>query len=78
MLTADEANQLQQRVSHLERQVEFLLNHLNLTYTEMSDLITEEIRDLLRRGRKIQAIKLYRDTTGAGLKAAKQYVESLL
>jgi len=32
---------------------------------------------LLRDGRKIEAIKLYRDLTGAGLKEAKDAVESL-
>lgn len=32
---------------------------------------------LMREGRKIEAIKLYRDLTGAGLKEAKDAVESL-
>ncbi len=32
---------------------------------------------LLRNGRKIEAIKLYRDITGAGLKEAKDAVEAL-
>jgi ribosomal protein L7/L12 len=32
---------------------------------------------LLRDGRKIEAIKLYRDITGAGLKEAKDAVEAL-
>lgn len=37
----------------------------------------DEIVDLLRRGQKIQAIKIYRDRTGAGLKEAKDAVEAL-
>jgi hypothetical protein len=32
---------------------------------------------LVREGKKIQAIKQYRDATGAGLKEAKEYVEWL-
>ena len=32
---------------------------------------------ILRQGRKIQAIKLYREQTGAGLKEAKDAVEQL-
>lgn len=43
--------------------------------------ITEEmmskIKELLSRGAKIQAIKLYRDETGVGLKEAKDYVENI-
>ena len=36
-----------------------------------------EIEDLLRRGQKIQAIKLYRERTGVGLKEAKDAVEEI-
>ncbi len=36
-----------------------------------------EIVSLLKQGEKIQAIKLYRDRTGAGLKEAKDAVEAL-
>jgi ribosomal protein L7/L12 len=37
----------------------------------------EEIRDLLARGKKIQAIKRVRELTGMGLKEAKDYVDAL-
>ncbi|MBL8923074.1 MAG: ribosomal protein L7/L12 [Myxococcaceae bacterium] len=36
-----------------------------------------EVADLLRAGRKIEAIKRYRELTGAGLKEAKDAVEAL-
>jgi ribosomal protein L7/L12 len=36
----------------------------------------EEIRELLARGNKIQAIKRVREVTGMGLKEAKDYVEA--
>lgn len=36
-----------------------------------------DIRAEIVAGRKIQAIKLYRERTGAGLKEAKDYVEAL-
>jgi hypothetical protein len=35
----------------------------------------DEIRELARSGKKIHAIKLYRDVTGAGLAEAKDAVE---
>jgi ribosomal protein L7/L12 len=36
-----------------------------------------EVRSLLARGKKIQAIKVYREGTGAGLKEAKDAVEAM-
>ena len=37
----------------------------------------DKLRELLRSGQKIQAIKLYRERTGVGLKEAKDAVERL-
>ncbi len=39
--------------------------------------IAQEIAEQLYAGRKIQAIKLYRDRTGQGLKESKEFIESL-
>lgn len=39
--------------------------------------LEEEIRQLLSSGNKIQAIKVYREKTGAGLAEAKDAVEAL-
>ena len=36
-----------------------------------------EVRDLVARGNKIEAIKVYRERTGLGLKEAKDAVEAL-
>ena len=37
----------------------------------------KQIQDLLAQGKKIDAIKQYREQTGAGLKAAKDVVEAI-
>lgn len=37
--------------------------------------ITDEVKAHLRAGRKVSAIKAYRESTGAGLKEAKDAVE---
>jgi large subunit ribosomal protein L7/L12 len=42
-----------------------------------SNTLDGRVLALVRAGRKIEAIKLYRDMTGAGLKEAKDAVESL-
>lgn len=41
------------------------------------DLWREEARELLLAGKKIEAIKLWRNKTGASLKASKEAVEAL-
>jgi ribosomal protein L7/L12 len=42
-----------------------------------NEKLNAELLDLLAAGRKIQAIKRYRESTGAGLAAAKAAVENL-
>jgi hypothetical protein len=41
----------------------------------MNDALKEQIRSLLLQGNKIEAIKIYRETTGLGLKESKDAVE---
>lgn len=66
------------RVAKLERQIAFLLEHLGLEYTEgPSAGVAPEIIELVRSGQKINAIKLYREKTGGGMKAAKEFIDSL-
>ncbi|GAG75843.1 unnamed protein product [marine sediment metagenome] len=78
MARGDEIRELQKHVKKLERKVAFLLDHLQLNYQEESSPgITQEIVDLVRMGRKIEAIKLYREETGAGLKEAKEAIDTI-
>ena len=58
--------------SRLERKVDLILRHLGIDPNQGLD---EKIMELVKAGQKIQAIKLYREQTGAGLKEAKDYVE---
>ena len=60
--------------SRLERKIDLILKHLGIDPDQGAD---ETIRELLKAGQKIQAIKLYREQTGIGLKEAKDYVEGL-
>ena len=45
--------------------------------TEIPDETWSEIKAALYSGNKIEAIKLYRDATGLGLKESKESVEKL-
>lgn len=44
----------------------------------VSDQGLEAVKDAMRRGKKIEAIKLYRELKGVGLKEAKDAVESMV
>lgn len=63
-----------QRLKRIERKVDLLLRHLQLDSDQGVD---PKVLELMQAGRKIEAIKLYREQTGVGLKEAKDYVEGL-
>ena len=70
--------ELKRRVAQLESQIAFLIRNLGLEYPEPSTWeVSPRIMDLVRRRKKIEAIRLFRQETGAGLKDAKEFIESL-
>jgi ribosomal protein L7/L12 len=70
--------ELGQKVAKLERQIAFLLQHLELEYSEEPNAdVSPEILALVRQGETLKAIKLFREETGADLKTAKAFIESL-
>ena len=76
--TDSEIFDLRQRVAKLERQVAFLIQSSGLRYVdEPPSGVSPEIMDLVQRGQKIQAIKLYRQETGVGLREAKEFIDAL-
>ncbi|MGW5608433.1 ribosomal protein L7/L12 [Streptomyces sp. NPDC003753] len=62
------------RMARVERKLDLVLDHLGLHRTD-PDL--ERVAALLRDGKNIQAIKVYREITGADLKEAKEAVERM-
>jgi large subunit ribosomal protein L7/L12 len=77
-MSNNDASYLNARIAKLERQVEFLLKHLELDYVDHPDKsISPEIMYQLQLGNKIEAIKIYREQTGLGLKEAKDFIDSL-
>jgi len=79
----DSESQIISRLNRLERKVDFLLRELNLAEREEAAFLEFapdfiEVAVLVRQNRKIEAIKLYRELTGVGLKEAKEYVDRFL
>lgn len=66
---------LERRADRAERRLGLVLDHLGIVEPEPAGL--DEVRALLRDGRRIEAIKAYRGATGAGLVEAKSAVEAL-
>ena len=64
------------RMARLEKKVDVLLDHFGLG-DQFRIPMNDQVRLLLRDGHKIAAIKAYRETTGAGLKEAKEAVEEM-
>ena len=63
-------------LGQLNVKLDFLLKQLGIEYPPSGGLPGELI-DALQRGDKIKAIKYYRETTGVGLKEAKEFIEAV-
>jgi ribosomal protein L7/L12 len=65
---------LERTVADLRRRLDAVAAHLHL---EPAVTVPPEVAGLIRAGRKIEAIKVYRTATGAGLAEAKEAVERM-
>ena len=65
-------------LARIERKLDLVMQHLEIRdYAPTGPDPLAQVRDLARRGRKIEAIKAYRELTGVGLREAKDAVEGL-
>jgi ribosomal protein L7/L12 len=70
---------LQNRIAALQRveaKLDLLLKHAGIAFDPYAN-VPAEVRDAVERGRKIKAIKLYRQFSGLGLREAKAFVEEV-
>ncbi len=73
--TAIEGGTAASTTSDLEHKVDLLLAKFGVTHGDDTD---DEIAEMARSGRKIEAMRLYRERTGTGLAEAKAAVEGLM
>jgi ribosomal protein L7/L12 len=77
----EQLSRMAQAVARLERKTDFILDHLNLTYVDTpGSNIPPELREvytLLQQGKKLEAIKAYRNITKAGFEAARAAVDKI-
>jgi len=70
---------LRERVRELEAQVAHLFGHLGIDPAAVPPPSTDldpDVVELVNSGKKIHAIKLYRERTGLGLKEASEAIEA--
>ena len=68
---------LKLRVRELEDRLKFLYSHLNITYVESMEAGDAKVIEMLKKGNKIEAIKIYREIFNVGLAEAKQAVDGM-
>jgi endonuclease V-like protein UPF0215 family len=61
-------------LSRVEAKLDLLLKQANIKFDPYADL-PREIAEAVRAGQKINAIKLYRQSSGVDLKEAKEFIE---
>jgi len=81
MVTEADILLLKSRINELEEKLQIVYRKLNMDYdnpesTANADpALSPQVQDALRRGNKIEAIKIYRELTGVGLAEAKQAID---
>ena len=77
MVTESEILGLRSRIAELESRLDFLYNRLGITYVQDQGLADARVLDMLKKGNKIEAIRIYREIYNCGLAEAKQAVEGM-
>lgn len=70
-------DQLRRRLARLESKTDAVMQNLGITWEPPAPGGSDTVISHLRAGRKIEAIKVYREETGTGLKEAKEAVEAI-
>ncbi len=79
MVTDQDYIELKHRVIRLEGKVEFLYQHLGITFVpELQPADDPQVIEQLKKGKTLDAIKTYRDLHQATLPEAKHAVEEIM
>ena len=77
MVTEADILLLRSRINELEDRLNFLYQRLGIEYADPNSdpAGSPQIQEALRRGNKLEAIKIYRELTGVGLAEAKEAID---
>ncbi len=75
---ADEIQELRERIDKLESEIDFIKRRLGISFNEVPNWkASPKIIELVKRGDKKAAIRAFMEESGADLKDAKVFIESL-
>jgi ribosomal protein L7/L12 len=75
--STNEIEKLKKRIETLETQMALLMRKNGIDYPKPVNIeLPPDVLQLVRQNKKIEAIKLFMDRTGANLKDAKNTIES--
>jgi ribosomal protein L7/L12 len=75
---ADEIEELKERIEKLESRMDFLMRRLGISLKEAPDWkASSKIIELVKKGDKKAAIREFMEESGASLKDAKTFIESI-
>jgi ribosomal protein L7/L12 len=75
---ADEIRELKERIEKLESRMDFLFRRLGISLKEAPDWkASSKIIELVKKGDKKAAIREFMEESGASLKDAKTFIESI-
>jgi ribosomal protein L7/L12 len=77
MSSEEEITRLRVRVAELEDRIEFLYKKLGVEYIENPRMANAKLEELLKKGNKIEAVKVYRELYNTGLAEAKNAVDAI-
>lgn len=77
MSTEQDLIAMRGRVAELENRVRYLYKKLNIEYVESPSTANSKIVELLKKGNKIEAIKIYMELYNVGLAEAKKQVDGI-
>lgn len=77
MSTEQDLITLRGRVAELERRLDFIYKKLGIEYLDDPGMADSHIISLIKSGKKLEAIKAYRELTNSGLAEAKDAVEKI-
>jgi ribosomal protein L7/L12 len=77
MTAESEILALRARVAELESRVDHLYQHLGISYFADRGMGDARVVEMLKKGNKIEAIKIYREIYDCGLAEAKKAVDGI-
>jgi ribosomal protein L7/L12 len=79
MMSNDDTTALARRIRLLEKKINMIMEHLGLEVDDDSagESIDPGVLEAIKHGNKIEAIRIYRELSGFGLKEAKDVIDEL-